>query len=131
MPGSAQKSQNSSPAPAQVKSGKDVSAIRLGQHPDKTRIVLDVGSDASFTTDLDNAEKILLVELPKTGWSAPTAQRFTNSPLLAGYTAQSMSGGGTRLAIELKRPARVLAASALKAEGDKSARIVLDLAAGG
>ncbi|HEY0901505.1 MAG TPA: hypothetical protein VGD95_05225, partial [Micavibrio sp.] len=58
------------PTPAPVISGNAVSAIRFGVDQDKTRIVFDANAAITYKKDLDNAENLLVIELPGLGWSA-------------------------------------------------------------
>lgn len=107
----------------------EVTAVRVGQHPGLARIVLDVPRESSFTTDLDNKEKILVIEIPKLAWGVLKGQRVTKNDLVAGFTTQSANGGGARLIVELKKPVKIVSAAPLKPSNGKGHRIMLDLAA--
>lgn len=117
-----------SPAPT---SGSGVTGVRFGQHPGKTRMVLDLGSPTTFTTDLDNNEKILLVDLKSASWNAASSRRLGSNPLIAGYSVQGNGSGGSMLVIELKRNARVVESAALKPRSNpaRGHRIYVDIAA--
>lgn len=115
------------PTPAPQMAGQNVIGIRVGEHPDKTRIVLDATGKPSFTYDLDNNEKIFIVELPGTGWSATAQKSFSSSPLLASYRTDSLNGNGTRLIVQLKKSASVTYSSKLDGTKPGQARIVIDL----
>jgi hypothetical protein len=104
-----------------------VSGIRVGEHPGKTRLVLDVTGPSKFTADVDTAENLMVVELPGAGWGAATNKSFGNSPLLKGYSVQP-SGDGSRLVLELKKPAKLTMKSALPPNEQYGHRIVFDLA---
>lgn len=128
---------STTPAPAKtaplVSSGPaKVSGIRMGAHSGgKTRIVMDLTNKSKFMADLDNNEKILLIDLPGTGWSAAKTQKFTSHPLVAGYTAQESGNGGTTLVIELKKPVKMTESAALPPRTSpplKGHRIYLDIA---
>lgn len=117
------------PAPASSGStGAMVSNLRTGEHPGKTRLVLDLTSASSYKADIDNNEKLLLIELGNAGWSA-AQQKALNNPLIKGYTTQQTANGGTILALELKKPVKILGSSALKPNGQTGHRIYFDLAA--
>ncbi|MCK6417350.1 MAG: AMIN domain-containing protein [Alphaproteobacteria bacterium] len=107
----------------------EITAVRVGQHPGKSRIVIDVGQPASFSTDLDNKEKILVIELPKTALGAVKAQRVAKNVLIAGYNTQAVNGKGARLIVELKKPVKIVSAAPLAPSNGKGHRIMLDLAA--
>jgi hypothetical protein len=108
-----------------------VTAVRIGEHANKTRIVFDLSANTkpAFTYDLDNAEKLMLVELPSASWAGKETGK-PNSPLVAGWAVQKTVSGGSAVAIQLKKDARLLSTEFLKAEGKDPARLVIDIASG-
>ncbi len=118
-------------APATISSS--VTGVRIGEHAGKTRLVFDLktGAKPAFTYDLDNTEQLLLIDLPGASWDAKAAAGRPASPMIAGWTATKTAAGGTSVAIELKKTARVLSTEYLKAEGKDPARLVVDVASGG
>lgn len=110
-----------------------VTGVRIGEHGNKTRLVFDLSSKTKpdFKYDLDNGEKILMVDMPESGWQGATSGKSSISPLVSGWTAQKGANGGSSVAIQLKGDARVLSTEFLKAEGSDPARLVMDIAAGG
>ncbi len=105
-----------------------VRGIRTGEHPGKTRLVLDLTGASKYRADIDNDENLLLIELSDAGWST-ASQKLLNHPLIKGYTTQASGNGGTILALELKKPAKILGSAALKPNAQYGNRIYLDLAA--
>lgn len=116
------------PAPAPAATGQSIVSIRVGEHPDKTRIVLDASGNPNYSYDLDNSEKIFIVELPGTGWSASAQSTFSSSPLLGSYRTDSLNGNGTRLIMQLKKAAAVVYSSKIGGKQPGQERIVIDLA---
>lgn len=106
-----------------------VVGVRLGEHEDKTRLVIDGTALGKIQTDLDNAEKLLIVTVPVSEWRAKTQVSGLGSPLVAGWTVQDGSGGSKTLAVQLKKPVRLLGTSRIEAEGNRPARYVIDLGA--
>lgn len=106
-----------------------VTGVRIGEHGSKTRLVFDLKSNTkpSFKYDLDNAEKILLVEMPTAGWTGGASGK-PKSPLIESWSASEGSAGGSNVAIQLKKDARVISTEFLKAEGKDPARLVVDIA---
>lgn len=104
-----------------------VKRVRLGEHPDKTRIVLDVSGPATYRYDLDNSENLLVIELPDASWSANTQWQGSKSPLLSSYSAAAAGSSGSRLVIQLKESATVTGESVIKENGYPDYRIVIDL----
>lgn len=126
------------PAPAttaaaktQSPSGLSVLDLRLGEHTGKTRLVFDVTGTATFRADLDNAEKILIVEIEKAAWNA-AATKTLSSPMVQSYSTQALDGGnGVRVILVLKKGASISSQSLLKPEGAQTNhRIVIDLTHG-
>lgn len=114
-------SASSSSAPATLKE------VRIGDYPDKTRIVLDVTRKVPFTYDLDNSEKILIIDLDTPEFAAAAGMSFAKSPLVASYTAQAVTDGKSRLILQLRDAVDVAKTQALPPNGDKGDRIVIDL----
>lgn len=114
-------------APVAAPGATSVTALRVGEHPGKTRMVFDMTGASTYRYDLDNAENLLVLEISGAGWSAPATQTFAKSPILQSYSTQPMDGGGTRVILLLKRAASVVYEAALKPEGTNGHRLVIDL----
>lgn len=114
------------PAAAAIPGAVAVTALRLGEHKDKTRLVMDVTGASSYSYDLDNTEHLLVIDLPGTGWKGAMSQTL-KSPLVDSYTVSAIDGGGSRVVIQLKRNAQVAYEAALKPDGGSGHRIVLDI----
>lgn len=110
-----------------VLTGDGVAGVRLGTHPDRVRIVLDVNGSTKFSTHIDNGEKLLTVELPETGWSAAKTQAFKGMPVVDSYMAQG-EGKGTIVAFTLKGETKILEMKTLKGSGGRPSRVIIDLA---
>lgn len=120
-----------SPPPAATPSGVSVTALRTGEHPGKTRIVLDVSGTSSFTADLDNAEKILVIDIPGAAWSAETKKNFAAGSRLVSYEVNAGAGGkGSLLVIKLKADAAILYKGTMKADSGTGSKIVIDIGPG-
>jgi hypothetical protein len=112
---------------AEKPGGLSIQDVRLGEHSDATRIVMDATGRASYHYDLDNEENLLVIELPGAAWKAASKQNFASSPLVKSYSTQAMDNGGTRVIVQLKKPTRVVYETTLAAGGGEPWRIVLDL----
>lgn len=115
--------------PAPTTGAAIISGMRIGEHGEKTRLVLDASAVTEYKTDVNNAEKTLVISLPAAGWSGKETVAGLKSPLVSGWTASSGPSGGTLVTISLKSAAKVVATEHLKAEGGASPRIVIDIAA--
>lgn len=116
------------PVPAKA-GANSVTGVRIGEHGNKTRLVFDLNGKTkpAFKYDLDNAEKLLLVDMASTGWAGGTTGK-PNSPLIDSWTATNGADGGSSVAIQLKKSARVISTQFLGAEGKDPARLVVDIA---
>lgn len=125
------------PAPQKMKSASvkappvsggvpSVYNVRFGVHPGKTRMVLDVNAKTSFTTDLDNNEKILVIELPNTQWSG-AKQKNVKNPIISSYKVQPMGDNGNMMVVQLKKNTSVTYEKALNALSGSGQRLVIDL----
>ncbi|MDB5491225.1 MAG: hypothetical protein JWO78_1074 [Micavibrio sp.] len=112
-----------------VEAGRIVgSGLRLGEDGGKTRLVIDLSGSVTHRTDLDNDEKILVIEINGAGWTGPASKAFS-SPVVQSYTTQPLENAkGTRLIVTLKKPATILLDKELPPEAtNKNYRLVIDL----
>ncbi len=100
--------------------------LRVGEHSDKTRIVMDVNSKTDFSVDIDNNERIMIVNLPNADWSARTSQAFAKSPFISSYKVEP-SDNGNLVVFQLKKNAKVGYKADLKGFEGTSRRLVLDI----
>ncbi len=121
-------SASSAIAPASGTNFAHVKALRTGEHPGKTRLVLDVDASTDFKYELDNKQGLLVIRLPAAQWNAPSEKVFKNSRILQAYAAKPAKNGGALVALKLKGPAKVLASSKLGKNAAGSYRIFLDVA---
>lgn len=103
--------------------------IRIGEDADKTRLVLDLNKKVPYTYDLDNTEKILVIDVDARNVSAVKSAQFEKSPLISSYMADVGTDGKARVVLQLRRAVKVLSTSTLPPNGDKGDRVVIDLVA--
>lgn len=109
-------------------SGFAVSGVRMGRHPNKTRIVLDLIGKADFSYRIDGSGKMILLDLPGVDWRTARASR-RKVGVVQGYIFNRESGGVGRLGVATSVPVRIKAAFRLPPNGSRGRRIVLDLVA--
>jgi len=113
--------------PVPLSNSGDAQRLRFGEHSDKTRIVIDAARAIQYSVDLDNAEKLLVIDLPDAYWGGQTSWSSPKSPLVTSYTVQK-TDSGSRIVMLLKRTSSVLKKSLLKPNKDSgSYRLVIDL----
>ncbi|MCB9983531.1 MAG: hypothetical protein H6861_07665 [Rhodospirillales bacterium] len=105
-----------------------VQGVRLGEHADKTRLVLDLDAPGDFEFDLDNAQNLLVISLPGTAWSTASERVFNNSKVLRAYAAKPSQTGGSVVAVKLRGPSKVLGSAKLGKNAAGMHRIFLDVA---
>lgn len=109
---------------------KSIQGVRFGAHEGgKSRLVVDVSDASAFKFDIDNNERMLVLEIPGTAWNAgPLTRMVQDNPLVQSMTASPDGQGGTRVVFMLQKPAKVLWSQAIPPAGMQGHRIVLDVA---
>jgi hypothetical protein len=129
VPATAPAPQSQTPPSFAPTMSSNVMDIRIGEHPGKTRIVLDLQGKSSFTADLDNAEKILVIEIPSAGWKAALQKSLSSSPILSSYRVEQLGNGGTMLIVQLKKSASVSYKGSMDDAKTGGQRLIIDLSA--
>ncbi|MAQ70714.1 MAG: hypothetical protein CL565_00805 [Alphaproteobacteria bacterium] len=110
---------------AQIAPTNQVTNVRFGKNGAATRVVLDLAQQSQFTTDLDNTNGILVVELPGTFWAAQNS--LAGSGVVEGITASTAANGTARMVIELNSPVTIQKANILPPSGQYGNRLYFDL----
>jgi hypothetical protein len=119
---------NTGPKSVTGSSGKPgISSVRVGEHPDRVRLVFDVSGPTNFSADLDNAEGILVVEMPQAEWKVPVQSESFSVPVLKSLKADPLNGGGSIVVLQLKQGTEILSQSKMPAIAGGGQRIVIDL----
>ena len=111
-------------AAAKVSKTAGVFDVRVGVHPGKTRLVLDINGSLENKMNFDPEAGIVTITLPKTEWSAAPSKTYKLQQL-SGYEAKS-SDGGTIVALAVKDTSSVKL-EGIKSTGAKASRLVIDL----
>lgn len=108
-----------------------IRGLRLGEHADKTRIVMDVSGPVTYTRDIDNMEKLLVVEMPEASLDGIRDGTF-KSPLVKSWSAQPLeTGKGVRIILVLSSEAGVIYDHLLGPSPDNpNHRLIIDLKSG-
>ena len=102
-----------------------VTNVRFGKNGAATRVVLDLAQQSQYTTDLDNANGVLVVELPGTFWAAQNS--LAGSGVVEGITASTAANGTARMIVELNGPVAIQKANLLPPSGQYGNRLYFDL----
>ncbi|NQW10208.1 MAG: N-acetylmuramoyl-L-alanine amidase [Alphaproteobacteria bacterium] len=101
--------------------------IRVGQHPDKTRVVLDLSRDIDFFVFLLPDPYRIVVDLPELAFELPANARSRPVGRISGWRHGLFEQGTSRLVIDATEPMTVKAAFVLPPSGTQGHRLVLDL----
>ncbi len=110
----------------EVKIVGDVSAVRIGDHLDKTRIVLDMTNVPEGRSRMENDGKRLVVELPAFRWKAAESFKANSGALVSGWKYEY-----GQLVVDLLAPATVKEQLVIPAKGKAPSKLVIDLFAKG
>ncbi len=109
--------------------GKVEKNLRVGEHKDKVRLVLDSNQPLKYFADLDNDERLMIIELPSAKWVGKMSATLGSSNLIESYSIDPINGGkGSMIILSLKKGTSVINEGSLSP--DKSSpyhRIYIDL----
>lgn len=100
-----------------------VDGIRVGAHPDRTRLVLELSDKADFRVFLLPAPYRMVIDLPQAQWRAGVLPRTAG---ISGLRQGLLEDGLSRLVLDLDRPVSVRAAFFLPRSGPAPNRLVVD-----
>jgi N-acetylmuramoyl-L-alanine amidase len=103
--------------------------VRLGGDDSQTRLVIDLSQKIDIRAfTLANPYRVV-VDMPQVTFQFPAKTGESGRGLIKAFRYGLVMQGGSRLVIDLARPARIEKAFVLDAGNDQPARLVLDLAA--
>jgi hypothetical protein len=103
--------------------------LRLGDHSNTVRIVLDSTAPVTYRYDLDNTEHLLVVELAGAAWAGKTEWVPAKSDLVTSYSVQPLAGRpGSRLIVQLRKDTKVVKEDRLAPDATGTHRLYFDLA---
>jgi hypothetical protein len=104
-----------------------IEEIRIGQHPNKVRVVLDLSSPVIYTLSYDPNSNSLFLDMPYAEWAAKTSWQSKTGKILNNYRTERMNGSGMRLILGVEDDIEVGASGLLKASGGKKDRLYIDI----
>lgn len=121
------------PAPTSSDGGVQpvVRTVRIGEHPHKVRLVLDLSAPSAYSlSSLDEGEHIT-IDLPGTAWDAKRNYDLSENPLFKDFEVYGLSDEsgkitGTQLHLNAHAPVEIFYNAALPAEGSRPDRIYID-----
>ncbi len=113
------------PPPAQER--VEVLDARLGLHPDKTRLVLELSESVAFSVSVHADPYRVVVNLPDVSWPGGAAP-VAGKGLVTRYRFEGREGGASRLVVETTGPVKVSEAFTIPSKEGHKPRFVLDVA---
>jgi N-acetylmuramoyl-L-alanine amidase len=101
--------------------------IRIGEHADKTRIVIDLDAKVSFKVFRLADPYRVIVDLPEIDWQLGKNGRNLKGGFVRGLRYGRFRPGESRIVFDLDRPAKVLKSFIIPPRDKKSFRLVIDL----
>ncbi|CAK0770573.1 N-acetylmuramoyl-L-alanine amidase [uncultured Gammaproteobacteria bacterium] len=116
-----------SPAAAHTVPGDVPTVIdaRLGQHPDKTRFVLEVSGTVDFRAMAQADPYRIVIDLPELVW--PEKTRVSALGLVRAVRYEPGEAGAARVVLVMSGPAKIRSAYVMSARDNHRPRLVLDI----
>lgn len=102
----------------------DVQNLRIGNHPDKTRIVLELDAIEDFRAFTLADPYRLVLDMPRLNWNltTPDVRKYGITDIRHGKIAGDLS----RIVFDMNKPVKLTSAFALPAAQGRANRLVLD-----
>lgn len=105
----------------------DVKAVRIGDHKDKTRIVLDMTAKPRSAATISGNGKQLVIDLPQMGFSGARTWEAMSAALVSGYRFED-----GKLVLDLLYPSQIRLTEVLSpGANSQDYRLIVDLYAAG
>jgi N-acetylmuramoyl-L-alanine amidase len=118
--------------PPQTRAPNDfpiASEVRLGGDDGQTRLVIDLSQKIDIRAFTLAHPYRVVIDMPQVTFQLPAKTGETGRGLVKAFRFGLVMQGGSRMVIDLSRPARVDKAFVIEAANDQPARLVLELAA--
>jgi N-acetylmuramoyl-L-alanine amidase len=106
----------------------DVSDVRIGTHPDKTRMVLELSDKVAYRIFTLQDPYRVVIDLPEVTWKIPPTPHSPAGSLISSYRFGLFQSGNSRLVVDIDKPATVTNHVLLPATQRHPYRLVIDLA---
>ena len=104
-----------------------VEAIRIGNHPGKVRVVLDLSGPVNYTLSHDPNSNSVFVEMPYATWAATPDWQSESRKILNNYRTETINGSGVLLTLGVEDDIEIGASGLLNASGGKKDRLYIDI----
>lgn len=107
-----------------------VTDMRVGKHPNKTRIVLDITKPTNLAFEVSGDGQALFIDLPTATWNAAPFSARHAEGVVVDYRFQSNGKSGGRLSVLTDQPIRIKRPFFVAPRGNMGHRIVIDMMPG-
>lgn len=104
-----------------------VSDIRIGEHPDKTRLVLELSEAPNYRVFLLPNPYRVVIDLPELDWSVPENRIPDGAGAIQALRFGLFAPGTSRVVLDLKQPVLVKSAFVLPPKDGRPYRMVVDV----
>ena len=105
----------------------EVTKVRIGVHPQKTRLVLETTKAFPYQIFLLGNPYRVVIDLPDVSWRAPLSQMKEPVGYVANYRFGLFKPGNSRVVVDVTRPIRVARHAILGVGSEGRTRFYLDL----
>ncbi len=103
-----------------------VIAVRIGEHPFKTRFVIELSERVTFRAFTLAAPDRVVVDLPEVDWRVP-GDTVRKGGLITDLRYGLFADGASRVVLDVSAPAQVTKSFRLEPRGGKGHRLVIDI----
>jgi len=115
------------PSPSGSRESAAVNRVRIGEHPGKVRLVLDLSGPVDYEVLPSHDGRAVTLHLYETGWHAQPSWRGIKVPIVKAMEAKALKTGGTALTIEAKGRMSVFSHGLLEPRNGGGYRLYIDL----
>jgi len=113
---------------AAAAAGPAVVGVRIGEHPDRTRFVLDLTEKAQFRVFTLGRPYRVVIDFPEIDWRLPFEANAKGRGVVERYRFGLFRPGTFRVVLDVRSPVKVREAYVMDPRGGGYYRFVLDLA---
>lgn len=103
----------------------DVNSLRIGSHPSKTRMVIELSQASNFRAFYLPSPPRVVIDLPTFAWKAGT-QKFPSDSIVKAVRQGALQPGISRIVVETDTSIHLHDAFLIPTEGKNPSRIVVD-----
>lgn len=107
-------------------SASNITGVRIGRHPGKERVVLDLSRKTSYNLNYDAQNNQIIVEMPNAQWSAKDVWQGKSNSIISQYQVEPFEKG-VKMVMAVAKGAKVATSGLLNADKGKKDRLYIDI----